>query len=76
MTTATISLQVDADSARAFSAASGEDRRKLQLLLNMRLRELTSGPTRSLSEIMNEIGANAETQGLTPEILKSLLDEK
>jgi len=75
MTTATISLQVDPESARAFSAASGEDRRKLQLLLNLRLRELTSGPTRPLSAIMNEIGANAETHGLTPEILKSLLDE-
>ena len=76
MTTATISLQVDAESARAFTAASGEKRRKLQLLLSLRLRELTSGPMRPLSEIMNEIGANAETQGLTPEILKSLLDEK
>ena len=33
----TISLEVDADAARAFAAASEEDRRKLQLLLGLRL---------------------------------------
>jgi hypothetical protein len=76
MSTATISLQVDANAAQAFTAASAEERRKLQLLLSLRLRELTSGPTRPLAQIMDEIGSQAEAQGLTPEILDSLLDEK
>ena len=76
MSTATISIDVDAQAAQAFSAASSEDRRKLQLLLSLRLRELTAGPIRPLNEIMNEIGAQAEAQGLTPAMLASLLNEK
>jgi hypothetical protein len=71
--TTTISLEVDADSARAFSAASAENRRKLQLLLSLRLRELTARPSRPLKEVMDDVGRHAEARGLTPEILDSLL---
>jgi hypothetical protein len=73
METATISIQVDADSARAFSTAPVEERRKLQLLLGLRLRELTMGRIRPLQEVLDEIGARAVARGLTPEILESLL---
>ena len=73
MATVTISLDVDADAAKAFSAASTTERRKLELLLGLRLRELTSQPVRSLKEIMDEIGARAEQSGLTPEMLESLM---
>jgi len=73
MATATISLEVDAESARAFSAASAEERRKLQLLLNLRLRELTARPARPLTEVMDEIGRYAAARGLTPQILESLV---
>ena len=76
MATATISLEVDADTARAFSAASAEDQRKLQLLLGLRLRELTVRPARSLTEIMDEVGRRAEERGLTPDILESLLRDE
>lgn len=76
MGTATISIEVDANAARAFAAASEEDRRKLELLLSLRLRELTAKPGRSLKEIMDEIGTYAEAQGLTPELLESMLDEQ
>jgi hypothetical protein len=76
MATATISLEVDADTAQAFSTASSEDRRKLELLLRLRLRELTARPARPLKEIMDEIGRDAEARGLTPEILESLLRDE
>ena len=76
MATATIALEVDADTARAFAAASPEDRRKLQLLLSLRLRELTARPARPLHEIMDEIGRYAESRGLTPEVLESLLHDE
>ena len=75
MATATISLEVDADTARAFSAASEDERHKLQLLLGLRLRELTARPP-PLKEIMDEIGRHAEAQGLTPETLESLLRDE
>jgi hypothetical protein len=73
MTTATISIEVDADTAQAFVQASAEKQRKLQLLLGLRLRELTTVPTRPLHEIMDDIGREAEARGLTPEIVESLL---
>lgn len=73
MTPATIAIEVDTETARAFAAASPEERRKLQLLLRLRLRELTVRPARTLKQIMDEIGLEAEARGLTPEILGSLL---
>ena len=73
MPTATISIEVDADTARAFTEATDDQRRKLQLLLKLRLRELTVNPARSLKQIMDEMGQEAEARGLTPEILESLL---
>jgi hypothetical protein len=73
MTPATISIEVDPETARAFAAAPAEEQRKLQLLLRLRLRELTTRPSRSLKDIMDEIGREAESCGLTPEMLESLL---
>jgi hypothetical protein len=69
---ATISIHVDHDTARVFSAAPPEERRKLELLLSLRLRELIDQPPRALSEIMDEIGRQAESSGMTPELLDSL----
>ena len=76
MTPATISIEVDPDTARAFVEAPAEERRKLELLLRLRLRELTTGPFRTLQQIMDDIGREAESRGLTPEILESLLHEE
>lgn len=73
MGTATITIQVDREAARAFTTASEQDRRKLQLLLSLRLRELTSTAPRPLKDIMDEIGARAEANGLTPELVESML---
>jgi hypothetical protein len=75
MSTSTISIEVDSKTARAFAESSAEEKRKIELLLDLRLRELTSRPAKSLKEIMDEIGAKAESRGLTPEILESLLHE-
>lgn len=72
----TISIQVDEEAARAFAAASAEEQRKLQLLLNLRLRELTLNPSHSLRQIMDAIGTEAESRGLTPDKLAEILSEK
>jgi hypothetical protein len=71
MATSTISLEVDSDAAKAFSAASPADRRNLQLLLSLRLRELTTKPSRPLREVMEEIAANAAANGMTPQLSSS-----
>lgn len=76
MATTTITIQVDAEAAKAFAAASPEEQRKIQLLLSFRLQDLTTSQGKSLKTIMDEIGARAEARGLTPEILESLLRDE
>ncbi len=75
MSTATIALEVDAQTAQAFAGASEEDRRRLQLLLGLRLRELTARPARPLAEVMDAIGQKAQAHGLTAEVLETILNE-
>ncbi len=73
---AVITIPVDAETARIYAAASDEERRRIQVLLRLQLRAWIAGPQRSLSEIMDAIGAKAEQQGLTPEILAEILREE
>lgn len=75
MSTSTISIEVDSDVAQAYATAPDEQKRKLQLLLSLRLRELVNGPPKSLQDVMDEMGTEAERRGLTPEILDELLDD-
>jgi hypothetical protein len=70
-----ITVSVDANVANAYRSASDEDRRKLDLLVNLRLRDATRSQE-SLKDVMREISQNAQQRGLTPEILQSMLDEK
>lgn len=76
MATATISIQVEEEIAKAFAAAPTEEQRKIALLLRLRLQDLTLGSQRSLKVVMDEIGEQAEDRGLTPEILESLLRDE
>jgi len=71
-----IALPVDAETARVYHTASPEDRKKIQVLLQLRLRELAGLPKTSLVEIMDDIGAKAQARGLTPEILEDLLRDE
>lgn len=73
MTETTIAIPVDAVTAQVYLTASPADQQKMQVLLGLRLRELTEMPRQSLSEVMDEIGAKAQANGLTPEILEGLL---
>ncbi len=77
MATASLTIQVSEESARAFARVSPEDQRKIQLLLDLRLRDLTISPLprKSLQALMDEIGKNAAARGLTPAELESLLND-
>ena len=70
-----ITISVNADVANAYWAASEEERCKLDLLVNLRLRDATRTKI-SLKQIMWEISQNAQKRGLTPEILQSILNEQ
>jgi len=69
-----ITISVNTDVANAYRIASEEERRKLDLLVNLRLRDATRTKS-SLKQIMGEISQNAQERGLTPDILQSILDE-
>jgi hypothetical protein len=73
MATANITIQVDSDAAKAFAAASAEEQRKLQLLLSLRLLELTTARGKSLQAVMDEIGQQAQARGLSAESLEPLI---
>lgn len=69
-----ITVSVDPDVASAYRLASDTERRKLDLLVNLRLRDATRSKA-SLKDIMAEISRKAQERGLTPDILESILDE-
>jgi hypothetical protein len=75
MKTDRITIQVDADAAQAYRSASEEERRKIDSLLNLKLRSATRSQV-SLQTYMDEISRRAEERGLTPEILESLLNDE
>ena len=63
MATATISIQVDEEVAKAYAEMSPQE----QYLLRLCLQDLTLSPRRSLKAVMDEIGQQAQARGLTPE---------
>lgn len=69
----TITVPLDADTARLYSQAPADLQKKFQLLLNLWLRDLIVSP-RPLEVIMDEISQKAQERGLNPDILESLLD--
>lgn len=72
METATITIQLDAETARLYETASEEERKKMQVLLSLWLREFAASSV-SLKELMDEISKKAQARGLTPEMLETLL---
>lgn len=75
MQTKTIAIRVNAEVAKIFEAASEEQRRKLEALLSLKLSDAILHK-RPLEEVMSEISRNAQSRGLTPEILDSILFEE
>lgn len=74
MASRAITIRVNPEAAQAYEAASAEEKRKLDVLLSLKLIEVTQ-EERSLEEVMQDISRSAQARGLTPEILQTLLDE-
>ena len=74
MNTESITIQVSQEVARAYLAASEEDRRKLDLLASVQLAEYLKSSD-SLQEIMGDTSREAVAAGLTPELVDSSLRE-
>jgi hypothetical protein len=66
-------ISIPLDPAQAYDAARAEERIKIQALVGLWLRELTTRDLPSLQQILDEAGRKAQERGLTPETLESLL---
>jgi hypothetical protein len=69
----TITIPIDPQTAEAYDSVAPDEKRKIQAVLSLWLRELTTQEPRSLAEVLDEVGRKAKERGLTPEILESLL---
>jgi hypothetical protein len=81
MATEPITIPVDSEAARVFREFSSVEQRELGFGLGLWLKRQTSqGPTAEddarIFAMMDRIGARAADQGMTPEKLRSILDEK
>jgi hypothetical protein len=73
MANRTITIPLDPQTARAYDSAAPEEKRKIQALLSLWLRELAVGGYSSLQQVLDDVGRKAKAEGLTPEVLDSLL---
>jgi hypothetical protein len=73
MANPTITIPLDRQTAQAYDAASPEEKRKMQALLSLWLRELAVSEYPSLEQTLKEVALKAKSRGLTPEILESIL---
>jgi len=73
MANPTITIPLDPQTAQTYNSASAEEKRKMQALLGLWLRELVGGEQRSVQQILDEAGRKAQARGLTREMLESLL---
>ncbi len=68
----TINISLDNETAEIYQKAPLADKKKMQLLLSLWLREFEK-PSITLEKLMDDISHKAEERGLTPEILESIL---
>lgn len=73
MVTHTIPIPLDPDTANAYDSASDRERRQMQVLLGLRLRELTVHHPRPLTDVLDAAARVAASRGLTEDALRNLL---
>ncbi|WP_202976762.1 hypothetical protein [Candidatus Oscillochloris fontis] len=75
MSNATIMIPVDTATAAKYYAATEEERRKVQLLVRLLFRTSVMPVEGTLQQIMDEMSDEAQSRGLTPEILDQILND-
>ena len=68
-----VKVSMDNETAKIYEKASIADKKKMQLLLSLWLREFEK-PSVSLEKLMDDASRKARERGLTPDILESLLN--
>jgi hypothetical protein len=73
MANPSITIPLDPQTAKAYDSAGPEQKRKIQALLSLWLRELAAGEHPPLQKVLDDAGREAKDRGLTPETLDSVL---
>lgn len=73
MTPAEITIRVEPSLASAYRAATEDERRKIDLLLNLRLGEAIEARS-SLAEVIRTVAARARQRGMNEDLLQTLLN--
>lgn len=68
-----INIPVDNETAKIYEKAPQADKKKMQILMSLWLREFEK-PSVSLDDLMDDISRKAQARGLTPDILESILN--
>ena len=72
-----ITINVSPEAARFYKSADTEKRRRLDLIISYQLSGMKRGASvQDLEAAMDEAGRQAEANGLTPEILEEILNER
>ena len=69
----TVNIPLDNETAKIYEKAPLADKKKMQLLLSLWLREFEK-PSITLEKLMDKVSRKARERGLTPEILESILN--
>jgi len=69
----TVNISLDNETAKIYEKAPLADKKKIQVLMSLWLREFEN-PSTTLDELMDDISRKAQERGLTPEILESILN--
>ena len=73
-----VSISLNPEIASAYMQATAEERRKVNYIVNSWLKNIfyrKKDSKQKLFETMDEIGREAQANGLTPEILEQILQE-
>lgn len=68
-----VNVPLDNETAKIYQRASSAEKKKMQVLLSLWLREFDK-PSITLEQLMDDVSRKAQERGLTPEILESILN--
>lgn len=69
----TVKIPLDNETAKIYKKAPLADKKKIQLLMSLWLREFEK-PSVALDRSMDDIARKAKKRGLTPEVLEAILN--
>ena len=72
----TVTIELEDEAAELFRSASDEERKRMELLLSLWLREYATGSKVPFDTLLDQMSDRAEARGLTRETLDSLLHDQ